>query len=128
MTSPDDSPAVPDSDPWATHLGIVDAGEGDEVRLTMELTRDHLNFLDGAHGGALFSLAEAALRAAAGTDGKRPTLLDAHLALTAGGAEGDVFTATVDPVKVGRSLSVYRVSVTRGDGRLVGEFTGTVRF
>lgn len=128
MTSPDDSPAVPDSDPWAVHLGITDAGEGDEVRLTMELTRDHLNFLDGAHGGALFSLAEAALRAAAGTDGKQPTLLDAHLALTAGGAEGDVFTATVDPVKVGRSLSVYRVSVTRGDGRLVGEFTGTVRF
>lgn len=128
MTSRDHRPDFPASDPWATRLGIVAAGEGDETRLTMELTGNHLNFLDGAHGGALFSLAETALRAAAGADGKEPTLLDAHLALTAGGEEGDVFTATVHPVKLGRSLSVYRVSVTRGDGRLVGEFTGTVRF
>lgn len=128
MKPGDDSPAIPDSDPWAARLGITDAGEGEETRLTMDLSGDHLNFLDVAHGGALFSLAEAALRAAAGADGRDPTLLDAHLALTAGGAEGDTFTATVDPVKVGRSLSVYRVSVTRSDGRLVGEFTGTVRF
>lgn len=128
MTPRDHRPHFPDSDPWAARLGIVDAGESDGTRLTMELTGDHLNFLDGAHGGALFSLAETALRAAAGADGKEPTLIDAHLALTAGGEEGDIFTATVDPVKLGRSLSVYRVSVTRGDGRLVGEFTGTVRF
>lgn len=94
----------------------------------MQLTGDHLNFLDGAHGGALFSLAEAALRAAACADGKEPALVDAHLALTAGGEEGDTFTATVEPVKVGRSLAVYRVYVTRSDGRLVGQFTGTVRF
>ena len=60
--------------------------------------------------------------------GREPALLDAHLALTAGGVRGDVFAASVIPVKVGRSLGVYRVTVTKGDGVVVGELTGTVRF
>lgn len=96
--------------------------------MTMDLSGEHLNFLDGAHGGVVFSLAEVALRAAAGVDGSDPIVVDAHLALTAGAKEGDRFTAIVRPVKVGRSLGVYQVSITRRDGGLVGEFTGTVRF
>lgn len=112
-------------DPWAARLGIVAVGDG---RLEMELGEEHLNFLDGAHGGALFSLAEAAVRVAATADGDDPVLLDGHLALTAGGTAGDTFTASATPVKVGRSLGVYRVSVTGPGGRLVGAFTGTVRF
>ena len=51
-----------------------------------------------------------------------------NLALTAGGTEGDVFVAEATPVNVGRTLGVYRVVVTRTDGRTVGEFTGTVSF
>lgn len=122
------SPREDSADPWVDHLDIRSVVDGEATSMEMDLGPRQLNFLDGAHGGALFSLAEAALRAAAARDGREPKLVDAHLALTAGGVEGDTFTATVDPVKVGRSLGVYRVSVTRRDGRLVGEFTGTVRF
>lgn len=116
-------------DPWSRHLGIRIREESDDgVVAEMPLAGQHMNFLDGAHGGALFSLAEAALRAAAGLGGGIPVVLDAHLALTAGGAEGDIFTATTRPVSVGRTLGVWRVTVERSDGRTVGEFTGTVRF
>lgn len=128
MESAGKPPSLPESDPWARQLGIRLVEGETPTTLSMELGEEHLNFLDGAHGGALFSLAEAALRTAADRDGSDPTLLDAHLALTSGAGEGDRFTATARPVKVGRSLGVYRVSVTRRDGRLVGEFTGTVRF
>lgn len=116
-------------DPWSRHLGIRIREESDDgVVAEMPLAGEHMNFLDGAHGGALFSLAEAALRAAAGAGSRTPIVLDAHLALTAGGAEGDTFTATTRPVSVGRTLGVWRVTVERSDGRTVGEFTGTVRF
>ncbi|HSJ34263.1 MAG TPA: PaaI family thioesterase [Acidimicrobiia bacterium] len=116
-------------DPWSRHLGIRIREESDDgVVAEMPLAGEHMNFLDGAHGGALFSLAEAALRAAAGAGSGIPVVLDAHLALTAGGAEGDTFTATTRPLSVGRTLGVWRVTVERSDGRTVGEFTGTVRF
>lgn len=128
MNPADEPTRLPYSDPWASRLGITAVRAGDGTELKMLLSEEHLNFLDGAHGGALFSLAEAALRTVAGEDGVDPVLMDAHLALTAGATAGDCFTATVHPMKVGRSLGVYRVSVTREDGRLVGEFTGTVRF
>lgn len=116
-------------DPWSRYLDIrVKEKSEEHVVLEMPLTGGHMNFLDGAHGGTLFSLAEAALRVAAGTDSGVPVVLDAHLALTAGGQEGDVFTATTRPINVGRTLGVWRVTVERTDGRIVGEFTGTVRF
>lgn len=117
------------ADAWAGRLGItpVRTEEGD-WRFQMPLGPDHLNFLDGAHGGALFSLAESAVRQVASGDGERPKLIDAHLVLTAGGEEGDAFVARVEPISVGRTLGVYRAVVTRGDGRMVGTLTGTVRF
>ena len=116
-------------DPWSRYLDIrVKEKSEEQVVLEMPLAGGHMNFLDGAHGGALFSLAEAALRAAAGAGGGTALVLDTHLALTAGGQEGDVFTATTRPVNVGRTLGVWRVTEQRSDGRVVGEFTGTVRF
>lgn len=94
----------------------------------IELGPDHLNFLDGAHGGAVFSLAETALVATAAADGAGPVLVDAHFAFTAGATEGDVLSAVVEPLNVGRTLGLYRVGVTRGDGRVAGVMTGTVWF
>lgn len=118
-----------EADAWASSLGmtLVDAApEGVTVR--MPLSASHLNFHGGAHGGALFSLVETTMALCARAGGAVPHLIDAHLALTAGGTEGDVFEARAVPINVGRSLGVYRVSVTRSDGRTVGEFTGTVSF
>lgn len=123
-----DPPAQPDH--WAQSLGIRPVGDSDPPTLEMDLTGDLLNFLEGAHGGAIFTLAETAARTAASAAAgeARPVLVDAHLVLTSGGSAGDVLTARVQPTSVGRTLGVYRVEVTRGDGRLVGEMTATWRF
>lgn len=119
----------PVDDPWSARLGIraVPPGQG-PADLVLDLNESHMNFLDGAHGGVLFTLAQAAMRKVARDAGRVPTLVDAHLVLTAGGSRGDRFWASVTPIKVGRSLGVYRVTVARGDGVVVGELTGTVRF
>lgn len=121
--------AMLSAESWAQRLGIQVGGvTRDSLTLTLELQDEHLNFLDGGHGGVLFSLAETAASVAAGQRGSDPVLIDGHLALTAGGRAGDVFSATVTDVNVGRSLGVLRVSVFRTDGRLVGELTATLRF
>lgn len=117
--------ATSTTDAWASRLSIEAAADG---TFRMRLGGDHMNFLDGAHGGALYSLCEKALQETASQGGRPVTVVDTHLVLTAGGKEGDTFTATVEPVNVGRTLGVYSVSVTRSDGRLVGRMTGTVRF
>ncbi|CAN5821437.1 hydroxyphenylacetyl-CoA thioesterase PaaI [soil metagenome] len=117
-----------EADPWASRLGIT---VGDvtttELCLTLELTEDHLNFLDGGHGGAVFSLAETAVAVAAGHRGGSPETIDAHLALTAGAEEADVLTAMVKEVAAGRTLGTYRVTITRSDGRVAGVMTATTR-
>src|SRR5690606_35603667 len=111
------------SDAWASRLAIESSADGG---FTMRLGGDHMNFLDVAHGGALYSLCEKALRATASVGGRDVTVVDTHLVLTAGGREGDTFTATVEPVSIGRTLGVYSVPVTRGGGRLGGRMTGAV--
>jgi len=126
---PVETTALLGADRWSRLLG-VQVGEvtTESLTLTLELTEEHLNFLDGGHGGVLFSLAETAASVAAAQRGSDPVLLDGHLALTAGGRVGDVFSATVTDVNVGRSLGVLRVAVRRSDGRLIGELTATMRF
>lgn len=117
------------AEPWAQGLGVQVGEVGAEsLTLTLELADDHLNFLDGGHGGVLFSLAETAASVAAGQRGADAQFIDGHLTLTAGGRAGDLFSATVTDVNVGRSLGVLRVAVTREDGRLVGVLTATLRF
>lgn len=114
-----------EADPWSTHLRI---GPGDPDGVELDLSDDHLNFLDGAHGGAVFSLAEAAVRRRAVDDGVDPLVIDAHFSFTSGAAAGDRLRARAVPSKTGRSLGVYRVSIVADDDRLVGEMTATVRF
>lgn len=117
------------ADPWGSRLGIEAAAvDGPTLILHLELGPEHLNFLDGAHGGALFSLAELAVRVAAIQRGPDPAFVDGHLTLTAGAGAGDLFTATVSDVRVGRALGVFRATVSRSDGRQVGELTATVQF
>lgn len=116
-------------DPWATDLGIA-VGEVDRdfLELVLDLGPGHLNFLEGTHGGVLFSLAELAASVAAGHRQLGAVTLDAHLALTAGSGEGDRLVARVEEVTGGRSLGTYRVTVTRADGRVAGLMTAVVRF
>lgn len=93
----------------------------------MDLVDDHMNFLDGAHGGALFTIVEAAVRAASAVDGTDARVMDVHLSLTAGAQTGDRFTARAEKVAGSRALATYRVVVERDDGRVVGVATGVAR-
>ena len=94
----------------------------------MEMTvgDEHLNFLGVTHGGAVFSLADCAFSLASNAAGARAVAIDTHLVLTGGSKVGDVLTAVAEEAARGRTLGTYRITVSRGDARVIGLFTGTV--
>lgn len=115
------------ADRYAQRLGIrvVDVTE-EMLTLEMPVGADHLNFLDLTHGGAVFSLADCAMSLASNGGDHRAVAIDAHLVISGGSEAGDVLKAVAEPAVGGRTLGTHRITVTRGDGRIVGMFTGTV--
>jgi len=116
-----------EADAYATGLGVeLISVADDEIVVGMAVGAQHLNFLEVGHGGMVFSLADCVFSLASNSAGERAVAIDTHLALTAPTRLGDDLRATVRETSRGRSLGTYQVTVTRGDGRTVGLFTGTV--
>jgi len=114
-------------DPYAQAQGFeLVSVKGEEIIVSLLVRPDQVNFLGGTHGGVLFSLADCAFSLASNAHGDTAVAIDTHLAITAGSDVSDTLTATAREMTRGRSLATYRVDVTRGDGRTVALFTGTV--
>ena len=112
-------------DRYAEHLGI-ELLSVDPITVRLPITPVHENFYDVTHGGAMFSVADCAFSLASNAHGDRAVAIDTHLALTAGTTAGDELVATAEEMTRGRTLATYRITITRGDGRTAGLFTGTV--
>jgi len=112
-------------DPFAALLGIELESE-DPITVALTVGPHHLNFLDVTHGAVVFSLADCAFSLASNAAGARAVAIDTHLVLTSASGPGDRLTAVAVETTRGRSLGTYRITVTRGDGRITGLFTGTV--
>ena len=115
------------ADAYTRGLGIelVDVDEA-AITVAMEVADAHTNFLGVGHGGMVISLADCAFSLASNAAGDRSVAIDTHLVLTAATRPGDRLTAVATETSRGRTLGTYRVDVARGDGRIVGLFTGTV--
>ncbi|MBL8344979.1 MAG: methylmalonyl Co-A mutase-associated GTPase MeaB [Rubrivivax sp.] len=114
-------------DPYARATGIVcvrGGPGGAEVQLT--LRPDHLNFNGTCHGGVIFALADTAFGLASNSHGTVAAGIDAHITYQQAARAGETLTAQAREVSRSRKLAVYRVDVTRADGRPVSSFTGTV--
>ncbi|HEU4320926.1 MAG TPA: hotdog fold thioesterase [Acidimicrobiia bacterium] len=119
--------ALLEADNYARGLGIeLVSVSDDHIVVGLEVTDQHANFLGVGHGGMVFSLADCAFSLASNSAGADAVAIDTHLVLTAASRPGDRLEASVAEVSRGRTLGTYRAEVTRGDGRVVGLFTGTV--
>ena len=106
-------------DPFAHSLGVelieVAPGYG-KVAMTV---RDMLNSLGTAHGGAVFSLADAAFAVASNSHGPLAVALEVSINYVAPAHPGDRLVAEAREENLGRRIGVYRLQVTREDGTLV---------
>jgi acyl-CoA thioesterase len=95
-----------------------------EARL--RIGRQHLNAADVTHGGAVFTVADIALAAAANSYGTISLLTNGSLTVFHGTKEGDTLTARAEEISKSRKLAHYRVVVSNGEEEQVAVFNATV--
>lgn len=111
-------------------IEVVEAGPG-TARLRMPFRPELLQFQGAVHGGAIFSLADAAVAIALLTQaepGEKALTIEGKLNYLAGVTEGDL-VAVGTVVQKGRSVALGDAEVFRADGRLCakGLVTYTLR-
>jgi acyl-CoA thioesterase len=118
---------IDERDRFAVYNGIrLLALSPGRARVTMKIEDHHLNGLDGAHGGAIFSLADLAFAAASNSHGSAAMGVNASISYVRGAVSGDVLFADAEEVSRGRRLATYNVRVTNAEGECVALFQGTV--
>jgi acyl-CoA thioesterase len=111
-------------DAFARDLGIelVSAGPGTaKVRLALGLR--HLNGVGVAHGGVIFTLADAAFSVASNSRGGVAVAIDAHINYFKG-VSGGVLYAEAREEFLHHKLAAYAVVVTDDKGEKIAAFQG----
>lgn len=113
-------------DPFMRTLGL----EGEipspgRARVWGTLKPEHTNSLGSAHGGFLYSIADAAFALASNSHGAIAVALSTHMEYLAPTKPGDLIEAIATEAHLGRRAAVYQIELRVGE-TLVALFTGTV--
>ncbi len=114
-------------DPYAGLLGmeLLEARPG-FCRLSMVVRADMLNFQGTPHGGAVFSLADAAFGAAANAHGRRSVGLTMEICYLKTVECGTTLIAEATEEHLGERTALYHITVVTGAGDLVASCHGVV--
>ena len=123
---------IPNS-PFAQHAGIrLERLEDDRAVLVMPFRPELVTIGDVVHGGAVSTLADTAVMAAAWAEDTVPeALAGATVALSVNfvaAARASDLTAEARAVRRGRSLCFCEATVTDADGTVVATAIATYRF
>lgn len=114
-------------DRFAAQAGVelieIKAGYG---KTRMTVTENHLNAGNTTQGGALFTLADLALAAAANSHGNLSLSLDSTIHFFRTSIPGDVLTAEAKEKFIHKRTGHYRVDITNQKDELIGCFEATV--
>lgn len=106
-------------------IGLVEIKPG-YGKTVMTVTEDHLNAGDTTQGGAIFTLADLALAAAANSRGRLSLSLNSSISFFLPSGPGDVLTAEAKEKFVQKRTGYYQVDITNQRGELVACFETTV--
>jgi acyl-CoA thioesterase len=114
-------------DPFACFLGIelLELGQG-YSKVCMTVEEQMLNFHGIPHGGALFSLADAAFAAASNSHGQTAVALNVSINYLAVVPVGARLYAEATEENLGNRTALYRLVVTTEDGIPIALAHGTV--
>ncbi|WP_458205069.1 hydroxyphenylacetyl-CoA thioesterase PaaI [Haladaptatus sp. NG-SE-30] len=123
---PDDRRDEIAADPFCATLGIelTELGPG-TARTELTVSDDLLNFHGTPHGGAVYSLADAAFAAASNSEGETALALETNMSYLAAADVGETLVAVAEREHESRSTASYRVDVRAG-GVTVAIFRGRV--
>lgn len=116
-----------ESDAYCETLGIdvveLDSGY---ARTELTVTEDLLNFHGTPHGGAIYSLADAAFAAASNSHGDTAVALETNISYLEAVDTGETLAATAEETHMAGKTAEYEVEVTNGDGERIATFRGRV--
>ncbi|WP_276301304.1 hydroxyphenylacetyl-CoA thioesterase PaaI [Halorussus lipolyticus] len=124
---PDDRRETIESDPFCEQLGVELDGLGPGAATTeLTVTDDLLNFHGTPHGGAIYSLADAAFAAASNAEGDTALALETNISYFEAVSVGETLTAEAERVHQRGRTASYRVTVTDERGDEIAAFRGRV--
>ena len=115
------------ADRFAANAGIelLEVREG-YAKASLVITPEHLNAGGRTQGGALFTLADLTLAAAATSHGSLAFSLSSHITFLRASGTGDTLTAEARERYIGRTTGCYQIDITNQDGKLVATFESSV--
>jgi len=114
-------------DPFAKLLGIqlLELKPG-YSQVAMTVTEDMLNFHGIPHGGAIFSLADAAFAAAGNSHGQKAVALHMNISYLATVPVGTKLYAEAKEEKLGKRTALYHITVSTANNELIASCHGIV--
>lgn len=92
----------------------------------LTITADHLNAGNRTQGGAIFTLADLALAAAANSHGTLAFSLSSNITFLRSSGPGDTLYAEARERYIGRTTGYYQIDVTNQEGKLIATFESSV--
>ena len=122
----DELQAFVERDSFAKCLGVemLEYGRG-YARAQLKISPQHLNSAGILHGGAIFSLADAAFAAASNSHGRLAVAISASISFFAARMDGTLI-ADAREVAINVKLATYLIEVKDEAGALVAQMQGTV--
>lgn len=113
-------------DRFAQEAGIelIEASKG-TARVSMKIEDKHRNSHGTVHGGALFTLADAAFAIASNSHGIPAAAINAHISYMQAAKDGILF-AEASEFALNHKLATYTVSITDDMGNRIAVFQGMV--
>lgn len=115
------------NDRFAANTGVelLEVREG-YAKASLTITPEHLNAGGRTQGGALFTLADLALAAAANAHGRLAFSLSSNITFLRTSGAGDVLYAEARERYIGRTTGYFQIDITKQDGRLIATFESSV--
>lgn len=106
-------------------MELIEIKEGySKARLV--ITEEHLNAGHRTQGGALFTLVDLALAAAANSHGALALSLSSTITFLRSSGTGDTLYAEARERYIGRTTGYYQIDITNQKGELVATFESSV--
>lgn len=103
-------------------IKILEVREG-YAKLTMQVTKEHLNFVGSAHGGAIFALADCAFAEAVNFGDNKAVAVQVSINYLKPSREADTLTAEASVISESKTFSLCSINVTKED-KPIALFTG----
>ena len=115
------------NDLFAERAGIVlmEVREG-YSKARLEIKKEYLNAGNRTQGGAIFTLADLALAAAANSHGQLAFSLSSNITFLRASGIGDTLYAEARERYIGRSTGYYQIDITNQKNELIATFESSV--